>query len=544
MRALVVTLLVATLSAAACDVLLLDPPAQAGATPLPVQLTVTGASRESIARLAEIVETARVRLERPNGLRRDTTVAVQRVGGTFGARIRIMPSEVVAGMRVTVTLTSGRFDLYEGSSTVDTDRSAVSSLNVRVRPIVGGIEAGPPRSADAIGQVIQLGGALLFQSGDTIPGLVPEWSSMTPEVAKVLQGANAETTGNGSARLVARYEGLADTSRVDVRQVAAEVTRINPHRVTIKVGRSVQFTAVGTDRLGSPLLPGADAAWDDVRDEGALALTRLGRVLGLAPVEAFVTARGAGAKRASARLTVVASSPTDPPVLAWGGVMVGDPLGQGHALVSLPGAATPTRNPVNGDITFVASGRLYRADSSGGVTRIDTGDVIASWPEYALDGSWIFFGGAVEGSGSEIYRVRPDGTGLERLTFGGGSQPTSSPDVRKLAYVRNGDIWILPIGGQSRRVFGASANAPTWSPDGEWIAFSNGFPNVVKTVRPDGSEARMFTGSGAFPGVSWSPAGAWLIGFGSGSAAVLFDAEGGEARVLNWRGAGGFAWSR
>ena len=69
---------------------------------------------------------------------------------------------------------------------------------------------------------------------------------------------------------------------------------------------------------------------------------------------------------------------------------------------------------------------------------------------YSADGRWIIFTSHRSGP-AKIYRVHPDGLGLERLTDGPAfdDQAALSPDGKTLAFVssRSGqaDIWKLDL---------------------------------------------------------------------------------------------------
>lgn len=161
---------------------------------------------------------------------------------------------------------------------------------------------------------------------------------------------------------------------------------------------------------------------------------------------------------------------------------------------------------------------------------------------YSLDGRWIVFTSERNGYGqADVYRVHPDGTGLERLTDDPAldDQGVLSPDDTQLAFVstratHRADIWILDL--HTKRLSNLTGLPqiqgdptkpdgffrPAWSPDGKWIAFTSdrntewkghgngsGWEHVqelsVYIVHPDGTGLRRITGSGICSGSpKWS----------------------------------------
>ena len=161
-------------------------------------------------------------------------------------------------------------------------------------------------------------------------------------------------------------------------------------------------------------------------------------------------------------------------------------------------------------------------------------------PSISLDGKWVAFTSEVAGQ-SDIWRVHSDGSGLEQLTNDPSfdDQGTLSPDGSTLAFVstREGgtaNLWLLNLASRKYRNLtrnSAGSFRPSWSPDGQWIAFSSDvdasptvntqvFPGQwellqstgIYIVHPDGTGLRRLTPSGGVAGTpSWSADGRSVI---------------------------------
>jgi tricorn protease-like protein len=106
-------------------------------------------------------------------------------------------------------------------------------------------------------------------------------------------------------------------------------------------------------------------------------------------------------------------------------------------------------------------------------------------PAWSPNGQLIAFNSNRDAASAldfDIWLVRPDGSGLRRLTSGTAVDidPTWSPDGRRIAFVsdRGGhlDIWTMTAGGTDLRPVTndtARDEEPNWSPDGTRIAFSS-----------------------------------------------------------------------
>lgn len=135
---------------------------------------------------------------------------------------------------------------------------------------------------------------------------------------------------------------------------------------------------------------------------------------------------------------------------------------------------------------------IYTVPVAGGApTRLTTADGLDDGPDYTADGKWIYFNSVRTGV-MRIWRMRPDGSGQEQVTFDEPYAdwfPHPSPDGKWLVWLsyaadvtghpanKDVSLRIMPLAGGTPKVlttlFGGQGtiNVPSWSPDSRAFAF-------------------------------------------------------------------------
>jgi TolB protein len=194
---------------------------------------------------------------------------------------------------------------------------------------------------------------------------------------------------------------------------------------------------------------------------------------------------------------------------------------------------SPSWNPRGTAIAYATCGansRLLVIDVATSRSRVVAGparNTSFSTPVFTADGNSIIFARSTD-VGTDLYQMSANGGDTpRRLTLGRGvenSEPTTSPDGRRIVYVGNSlgrpELYIMDSDGTNVEVLTNYEDSernyrsdPDWSPDNRFIAYTERLNGrfQVRTVNPSGSAPKYRTSEGENEQPSWAPDGRHLL---------------------------------
>lgn len=168
------------------------------------------------------------------------------------------------------------------------------TATVRVRPTtVARVVVEPGELAIEVEEKRQVLATVFGSRDRALPGRTLTWKSSAPTVATVDASGLVQALESGTAAIVASSEGKEGICSVTVRSQPVAAVRIQPARLQLELGRSLQLHAVAEDRRGRPM-PNHSLEWRS--DNSALVLIdSSGKVHGAAIGKTTVRARADGA---------------------------------------------------------------------------------------------------------------------------------------------------------------------------------------------------------------------------------------------------------
>ena len=201
-----------------------------------------------------------------------------------------------------------------------------------------------------------------------------------------------------------------------------------------------------------------------------------------------------------------------------------NPDGSGAADIATGGPVIPEWSPDGQRLAYfdgaTANIGVMNADGTGRAP-LPTGIDVETDPRWSPDGRQLLYRREIQQPFSEeMWVMEADGTHQRKLSLPAFLSPSKgawSPDGKYIAIEANGGIWVLRSDGTGLKPVtpnctltactGPGYTYVHWRPDGTELLF--GGTNSVNLVRPDGSSFLSIpvSYSGSSPGPSWSPDG-------------------------------------
>jgi hypothetical protein len=407
---------------------------------------------------------------------------------------------------------------------------------------VARVEVDPATATLDVGGAVTLAAAVYDQNGARMTRTDVAWNTEAPGVATVGADGRVQAVGAGSARIVATVAGVQGATTLTV-QLAVTQVRIDRRYPSLFAGDTTLLAAAATRSDGSAAA-GVAPAWTS-SNTAVATVSATGIITAAAPGTATIRAAAGGAQD-EVTVVVLARRTGVNREIAY--LFANGGPGAVDVRMALPGesASTVLSDPERRASAFAwaPGGDAYVVGYTGWnnlppvteIRRVSGGapvqvPVSIQSPDWAPDGGSLVYA-AYTGATTDIYRLKADGTGEQRLTTLAGNEeyPQWSPDGRRIAFVRrlgSGplELWVAAADGSGARQLATGAPAalhPRWSPDGKYLAFhscdnvwmmdSEGLAPArpIRTEGPAGASCTLYnaTVTKGFP--AWSPDGSRL----------------------------------
>ncbi len=179
-------------------------------------------------------------------------------------------------------------------------KNGTAAVNVSLVPVAS-VTVSPNPAGAAVGGTVQLTAVTKDSAGNILTGRAITWGSNAPGVATVSASGLVTGVSGGNATITATSEGKSGTAAVTITAVPVASVTVSPNPAAIRVGGTVQLTAVTKDSAGN-ILTGRAITWSS-NATGVATVSATGRVTGVAAGSATITAISEG-KSGTAAITV------------------------------------------------------------------------------------------------------------------------------------------------------------------------------------------------------------------------------------------------
>jgi TolB protein len=167
-------------------------------------------------------------------------------------------------------------------------------------------------------------------------------------------------------------------------------------------------------------------------------------------------------------------------------------------------------------------------------------------------GKIVFLSASGAGGQAQIWVMNANGTRrhpVSPATINEGG-PALSPDGRRIAFAKRGDVYVMSVGGGDvrRLTFSGTSEegSPGWSPEGRWLAYSSykSARSSIWKMRADGGQKTLLARGATLSVPAWSPDGRRIAYAGVNSQIWVMNADGSRKHGLTRTASGtGVDWA-
>ncbi|MEO6528707.1 MAG: hypothetical protein ABIP93_18970 [Gemmatimonadaceae bacterium] len=221
-------------------------------------------------------------------------------------RIQVPLQELTESMSAEVELRLGDRPLFRATATSTLSSGAPTRIELPFVPIVDAVACGSGLvQLASFGQTLQLSGAALFASGDTLREVPVVWSVPANSSVNVSETGTVTALRDGDAVATCSAEGVTATRPVRVLAVVSSI-QVTPATATLVVGTSLTYAATLFDARGNVISTARPLTWSST-NTGVASVSAAGVAIGVVAGAARIDATSGGAV-GSGTLTVIAPS--------------------------------------------------------------------------------------------------------------------------------------------------------------------------------------------------------------------------------------------
>jgi hypothetical protein len=162
---------------------------------------------------------------------------------------------------VELELRIGTRALFRGATIANLASGVVTPVEIETEPVIASVTCGTgPLQFTSYGQTVQLTGAALFATGDTVPDVPVTWTMDQSAAANVTDNGQLTSLADGTATVRCGAGDVSASRPVNVLATVATI-QLTPPVATLVVGNSLPYVATLLDARGNAITSQRTVTW-------------------------------------------------------------------------------------------------------------------------------------------------------------------------------------------------------------------------------------------------------------------------------------------